>query len=292
MDGDVSGAGAVPARASDAGPLRATAAMLSHVGCVRSSNEDSVIYSVPADAGPSAAHGALMLVADGMGGHAAGEVASQIAAQSIHHLFYRQLQDVPAALAEGFAAANHAIRQRSKSDPQCAGMGTTCTAIVLRDGHFWLGHVGDSRAYLVRNGKVFRISEDDSLVAEMVRRGNLTEEEARTFPDRNVILRALGIEDEVKPMIWHEGLPAKVGDVVVLCTDGLSDLVDDNFIRDIAGWLAPYEACQAFIDAALQAGASDNVSVGVMAVSRDDDKARIGRRTSPIDSSLLKREPT
>jgi protein phosphatase len=283
MDGDMSAAAIVPALASDHGELQASAAMLSHVGCVRSSNEDAVIYTMPARNGPSVAHGVFALVADGMGGHAAGEVASQIAAQTIHHLFYRQLQQVPDALAEGFAAANLAIHERSQSDPQCAGMGTTCTAVVLRDDRIWLGHVGDSRAYLIRNTKIYRISEDHSLVAELVRRGDLTEQEARSFPQRNVILRALGIEPSVEPTIWREGLPAQAGDVLVVCTDGLSDLVDEEFIRDTATSLPPFEACQAFIQAALDAGAPDNVSVGVVALDAAGERKQVGRDTAQIE---------
>ena len=280
MDGDALAAGAMGP--GETVPLVVGAAMLSHVGCVRSQNEDSVVFSVPPENAASAAFGALVLVADGMGGHAAGEVASQIAARGIHYLFYRELKDVPDALAEGFAAANQAIQERGESDPACAGMGTTCTTVVLRDGSFWLGHIGDSRAYLVRGSKIYRISEDDSLVAELVRRGDLTEEEAKRFPDRNVILRALGIEPVVQPMIWREGLPAKPDDVVIVCSDGLSDLVDDETIRETVRRLPPFEACQALIECALARGAPDNVSVGVMAVSRRAVRPRTGRATADI----------
>src|SRR5262249_25864695 len=157
--------------------MRATVAMLSHRGCVRDSNEDYVLYSVPEVGTPDAARGALALVADGMGGHAAGEVASQMAALTVHFEFYRESRPVGEARADGCASANREIHERAKSDPACAGMGTTCTAIVLRDDHFWLGHVGDSRAYLLRNGKIYKISEDHSLAAELVRRGDLTESE-------------------------------------------------------------------------------------------------------------------
>ena len=249
--------------------LRVQAAMLSHRGCVREENEDRVLYSVPDEGSPDAAQGALALVADGMGGHAVGEVASSIAAQTVHYLYYRHARPAPEALREAFAAANHAIHERGRSDPACAGMGTTCTAVAIRDDHIWLGHVGDSRAYLIRKRKLFRISEDHSLVAELVRRGTLSESEARSFPDRNVILRALGIKGEVEPVVWHEGLPAKAGDVLVLCSDGLSDVLEDEKIRDLTVDRPPFEACQALLDAALKANASDNVSVGVIALSRD-----------------------
>jgi protein phosphatase len=292
VDAEVPLANLTSEPASGNARLQVSAAMLSHVGCVRSSNEDCVIYSVPDESGPGGAHGVLALVADGMGGHAAGEVASQIATQTIHYLFYRQLQPVPEALAEGIAAANLAIHERGQNDPDCAGMGTTCTAIVLRDNQIWLGHVGDSRAYLVRKGKIYRISEDHSLVSELVRQGKLTELEAKRSPDRNIILRALGIEAEVEPTIWREGLPAKPGDVVVICSDGLSDVVEEEVIRDTASTLSPFEACEALIRAALDADAPDNVSVGVIALGAASTHARIGRTTLPIDPAGLSREAT
>lgn len=246
--------------------LRVRGAMLSHPGLARSSNEDSVIYSVPEAGSSQAGLGVLALIADGMGGHAHGEVASQIAAQTVHYLFYRRGQPVPAALAEGFAAANFAIHERSESDPACAGMGTTCTAIAVRDDQIWLGHVGDSRAYLIRDGEILLISKDDSVVAEMVRQGKLTEVEAQDFPDRHVLLRALGIASQVETTIWQEPLQARDGDILVLCSDGLTDVVKDEIIHQTAAAMAPYDACEALIQHALDAGGPDNVSVGVLAI--------------------------
>jgi protein phosphatase len=272
-----------PAPAERGVRLCASVAMLSHVGCVREANEDYVLYSAPEDGAPDAAFGALAVVADGMGGHAAGEVASRMAALTVHGEFYQEARPVPAALAEGFAAANRAIHEQAKADPQCAGMGTTCTAVAVRDDCIWLGHVGDSRAYLIRKKKLYRISEDHSLVAELVRRGSLTESEAKTFPDRNVILRALGIEPTVEPTVWREGLPAKPGDVVVICSDGLSDVVEEDAIRDIAGSRTPFEACEALIQSALSANASDNVSVGVIAIEKAARRGqKVGRSTAQI----------
>lgn len=266
--------------------LRVRVAMLSHPGRARSSNEDSVLYSAPEEGSKQAALGVLALVADGMGGHAHGEVASQMAAQSVHYLFYRGDQAVPAALAEGFAAANFAIHERSRSEPACAGMGTTCTAVVIRDDRIWLGHVGDSRAYLIRDGEIRPISEDHSLVAELVRQGKLSEAEAQDFPDRHVLMRALGIAPQVEPTIWQEGLPAQDGDVVVLCSDGLTDVVDKETICRTAARMPPYEACEALIQQALDAGGPDNVSVGVLVVgaTAQSEPDRVGRATLPLDA--------
>ncbi len=272
---------AVPGRTAE--PLHVSGAMLSHPGLVRALNEDSVIYRLPNDNDPDAALGVLALVADGMGGHAAGEVASEIAAQCLHYLFYRRAQPVPDALAEGFAAANLAIHERSKADPDCAGMGTTCTALVLRDTCAWLGHVGDSRAYLIRDDAIRQISDDHSLVAELVRKGALTEAQAKEFPDRNVILRALGTQPTVEPTIWPEGLPLHPGDIFILCSDGLSDLVDDETIHRLASAQPPFEACEALIQAALAGGGHDNISAGVIRVAAasppaEEDATRTTRR--------------
>ena len=260
--------------------LRVRGAMLSHPGLARSSNEDSVIYSVPEEGSTEAALGVLAMIADGMGGHAHGEVASQMATQTVHYLFYRRSQPVPAALAEGFAAANFAIHERSQTDPDCSGMGTTCTAVAVRDDQIWLGHVGDSRAYLIRDGEIHPISQDDSLVAEMVRQGKLTEDEARDFPDRHVLLRALGIAPQAEPTIWQEALPARDGDILVLCSDGLTDVVRDEIIHQTATAMPPYEACEALIQQALSAGGPDNVSVGVLVIGGAASEANRGNRAT------------
>ncbi len=247
--------------------LRLTGAMLSHQGCVRTNNEDVVCYELPHGNDALATHGALAIVADGMGGEAAGEVASRLAADAIRDHFYAAERSIPEALAAGIAAANEAIYHHSQANPECAGMGTTCTVIAMRDDHLYLGHVGDSRAYILRARELHQISVDHSLVAAMVRDGTLTREEAAVSPDRNIILQALGTNPTVEPLVWNEGMPLHVADVVVLCSDGLSDLVQDDEIARAVGERSPYEACEALIDAALAAGGHDNVSVGVFVVS-------------------------
>jgi serine/threonine protein phosphatase PrpC len=247
-------------------PLRIAGAMRSHVGLVREGNEDSVAYILPADGDPMARRGALALVADGMGGHAAGEVASRLAAETVCSLFYQLKSPIPQTLSECLAAANSAVRSCAEANPDFAGMGTTCTIMAFSGDRAFLGHVGDSRAYLLRGAKVLQISEDQSLVAMLVREGRLTADQARTHPDRNVIISALGIAPEVDAQIWRDGMKLKEGDVIILCSDGLSDLVDENGLAEIAGGRPPAEACDALIEAALAGGGHDNVSVGVFAV--------------------------
>ncbi len=266
------------------GSLSVSGAMLTHPGLVRQNNEDVVAYVLP-DAGEAAAvRGALALVADGMGGHAAGEVASAIAADTIRRLYYARDGAPGDVLQAAFAAANEAIYRRGMADPACAGMGTTCTVLAWRDGAAFLAHIGDSRAYLLRDGRLQQISEDHSLVAQLVRDGALTEEQAAKSPQRHVILRALGTEPIAAPAVWSQGMPLCPGDVFVLCSDGLSDLVDDGTIGGIVGRLAPPEACEALIEAALAAGGRDNVSVGVFAVTatRPRSEDEVTTRPRPL----------
>jgi protein phosphatase len=242
--------------------------MLSHPGCVREANEDAVAYVLPSAADPAGNHGMLALVADGMGGHAAGEVASRIAADTVVRLYYQLGGSPPDVLAACLAEANRLIRERSEAEAACAGMGTTCTALAVRDDTAFLAHIGDSRAYLLRDRRLRQISEDHSLVAQLVRDGAITEEEAVRSPQRNVIVRALGLEPSVKPYISRKGVPLQAGDALVLCSDGLSDLVDDETIAATVAGLVPAVACQELLDRALAASGTDNISVGVFAVVR------------------------
>lgn len=248
------------------GSLSVTVAMLTHPGLVRPNNED-VVACVVLPAGESAAaRGVLVLVADGMGGHAAGEVAAAIAADTVRRICYELHGSPDVVLKVAFAAANEAIWRRSAADPACAGMGTTCTALALYEDAAFLAHIGDSRAYLLRGSRLRQISEDHSLVAQRVRDGRLTPEQAAKSPQRHIILRALGIEPVAEPAVWPQGLPLRPGDVFVLCSDGLSELVDDTAISALIGRLAPSEACAALVGAALAAGGIDNVSVAVLAI--------------------------
>lgn len=243
--------------------LHPQGAMRTDNGVVRTHNEDCVTFVTPQPGDPAAARGSLMLVADGMGGHAAGEVASEIAAETVRRVYYELTGPIPHVLASAFAAANCAIRDWAEANPQCKGMGTTCTTLAVHDDEAWLAHVGDSRAYLLRDGVMTQLSDDQTLVAQMVREGQLTPEQAKHSPVSNVILQALGANGDVTPDVWTEPLKLASEDVLVLCSDGLSGVVSDATIAERAGSLPPDEACEALIAAAHAAGAPDNVSVGV-----------------------------
>lgn len=267
--------------AQPASPVRLhfDAAMLTDVGAVRTLNEDVIVYATGPESEGTPDRGALALVADGMGGHAAGEVASALAAEIVRRAFYEVDGPVPVVLESAFSAANRAILDWAAAHPECAGMGTTCTALALRDNAAWLAHIGDSRAYLLRDGSLQQLSDDQTLVAGLVREGKLTKEEAAHSPVSNVIVQALGMGPDIAPVIWNDPLTLVAGDILILCSDGLSGMVSDAVIADLAGRSPASEACQALVDAALAAGGQDNVSVGVLRVTDKEPASASGPTT-------------
>jgi serine/threonine protein phosphatase PrpC len=233
------------------------------VGRVRTNNEDSLLVESP-----------LFAVADGMGGPAAGEVASAIAVATLKAAFATDhSRDV---LAEAVRRANEAIFDRAREDPALRGMGTTLTAVALvdEDGDDVLAvvNVGDSRAYRMRDGELERLTDDHSLVEEMVRTGRLTADEASIHPQRHILTRALGVQPSVEVDCF--GVTPFAGDRYLLASDGLMNEVSD---RDIAGILRrhadPDDAAQELVHLAKDNGGSDNVSVVVVDVVDDDDRA-------------------
>jgi protein phosphatase len=247
--------------------LRVSGAMLSHVGRVRSFNEDCVVFVAPGERTPEMEIGFLALVADGMGGHAAGEVASALAAETIRRGVYARRASPSQALREAFAAANDAILAHSAANPETRGMGTTCTAFLVQKALLWLAHVGDSRAYIMRGCRLHQLSEDQTLHARLIRDGSLTVEEAAVTPGGNILLQALGASERVTPQLWSHGLALRAGDRLLLCSDGLYAHLDDAAIAAaLRTGREPEEPCRTLIEGALADGGSDNVSVGVFFV--------------------------
>jgi protein phosphatase len=247
--------------AAASSPLLISGAMLSDVGCRRESNEDAVVYHLDDGAGEL-----LAIVADGMGGHLAGEVASQLAVETLSRLYLAGDGAPPGLLADCMASANRAIYDKAIADPSCAGMGTTCTALAIRDGVAFLAHIGDSRAYLWRHGTLHQMSDDQTVVAAMVRDGTLTEAEAAYHPAKSMLLQALGTHPQCDPTIWVHGFPVAPGDRWVLCSDGLYDVLAHSIIAQAVAAHPPIEACRVLIRKTLAAGAPDNVSVGVFSI--------------------------
>ena len=259
-------------------------AMLSNAGMARSTNEDRAAYVIPNAHDARYMHGSLAIVADGMGGHAAGEVASAIAVEVIARKYYETEGAAGEALEAGLQVANAAIYEAAAERADLSGMGTTCTALAIRDGMAYWAHVGDSRLYLLRDSTLQQLSEDQTLVMDLVRSGAITVEQARLSPEKNIILRALGTRPSVEIEVRRDGLPLQAGDCLLLCSDGLTDLVDDEAIRRILSTNSPIDACEELIRWALHQGGDDNVTVGVFALS--DEVPASGESIAETRSAL------
>jgi protein phosphatase len=254
--------------------VKLSAGAFSDPGRVRDNNEDAHVVDQRL---------ALFAVADGMGGHVAGEVASWTAIEALR-----------AAIANGKAinaavdAANNAVIEKANADPQLSGMGTTMTAAVAAGGHrLLIGHVGDSRGYALHDGTLHRLTDDHSLVGELVREGRLTPEQADAHPQRAIVTRALGLEPDIDVDVYTVDVAA--GDRVVLCSDGLTDMVRERDIeRILRAETDPQRASEALVDAANAAGGVDNITVVVLGVDEvDDDPA-----ADPVALAVAEPAPT
>ncbi len=240
------------------------------VGCQRDHNEDRIEFFEPDDPLVRGAKGAFAIVADGMGGHLAGGLASGLAVEVARRAYYQEQGLGRDALQIALEQANREIYALSITDEAYHGMGTTCTALVLGDTHAYCAHVGDSRLYRVRDGQICLMTEDHSLVREMVKAGILSPEQARSHPNRNVISRALGVRPSVELFTWPEPVELLDGDTFVLCSDGLHDPVSEDEIRAACAAADPAAACRMLVDLAKQRGGYDNISVGVIRVVGED----------------------
>jgi protein phosphatase len=247
-------------------PFEIDASVQTDKGCVREINEDSGRMVRPADPALLAAKGTLVVVADGMGGHSAGEVASQMAADVVGRVYYEAREEPGKALRHAVEEANRRIHAAAAEDASKQGMGTTCTALALCGGRAFAAHVGDSRLYMLRDGQLYQLSEDHSAVNEMVKLGILTKEQARTHEDKNVILRALGTTPEVEVSVI-EPFRVRAGDRYLLCSDGLHDLVLEDEIASVLTELTDIHAAgERLIATAKERGGHDNITVGIIAI--------------------------
>ena len=252
------------------------ASMLTDTGLVRSHNEDSVfIFDSSQQTESSSISYGFYIVADGMGGHRAGEVASQKAIQIIKsklldNIDYILNADINTQIREAFEKANSEIYNASQNSPLLSGMGTTATLGLRKSDRLYIGHVGDSRAYLIRNGEIIRITRDHSLVESLIKSGFITEEESRVHPDRNVITRALGtsinvIVDSYKDYTGDDSIQLNRNDRVLFCTDGLINEVNENEILEIIQQAPDVStACQNLVESANNRGGNDNITVIVV----------------------------
>ena len=241
--------------------MRVEAGVATDIGRVRERNEDSFLVEPP-----------LYAVADGMGGHRGGGVASELALEKIEELF----RGGKSSLAEMMHAANRAVFERSMADRKVMGMGTTLTAATVDDEGVHLAHVGDSRAYLLRAGAFRQLTEDHTLVNRMVKAGEITREEAEVHPHRNVVTRSIGTEPEVE--VDQDDVAVIDGDRFLLCSDGLTGTVNEPQIQAILETTPkPQEAADRLIKAANRAGGIDNITVVVLDIHEGDATDLEGR---------------
>jgi PPM family protein phosphatase len=249
--------------------MKIEAAGLTHVGMKRNHNEDSL--------GLLPDH-QLFLVADGMGGHASGEVASRMCVETIASFFKMTARDENATwpykeeknlrfdenrLVAGIKWSNRRIYEAQFQNPKYKGMGTTVVTAFFTSNGAYLGHVGDSRGYRIRDGEIEQITEDHSLLNDYIKANKLTPEEIEHFPHKNVIVRALGMKELVQVDVNR--LDPKVGDKYLLCSDGVNGMITDPAILDIVNNETDLDvACQKLIDAANEAGGTDNSTVSLI----------------------------
>ncbi len=255
--------------------VRLAAAGWTDKGRVRPTNEDAFFVGVDGNGyGP-----AVCIVADGMGGCNAGEVASKLTVETVAAGVGEWLatateeadgspglalvEDAPEALATAVLAANRKVYELGKLEPSYTGMGTTVTAALLAADHVSLAHVGDSRAFRIRGGAAEQITIDHSVVAELMRNGALTEAEAESHPHRNVLTRALGTDPVLAVDLWQEKLVP--GDIILLCSDGVTRHLDRTDLARLAGsGMEPGKAAKAIVDLANSRGGSDNLTAVVI----------------------------
>jgi protein phosphatase len=236
--------------------MKIVSAVATDVGRAREANEDAYLADDP-----------LFVLADGMGGHVAGEVASATAIETIQEQWDGSAD--PNTLTRMIEEANRAIFAKAEGDSELHGMGTTCTAVLLDSSTAHVAHVGDSRAYLLRQGELTQVTEDHTVVGRMAREGKISPEEAARHPHRNIITRALGIEPEVEVDTWE--LELVEGDRLLICSDGLNDMVDDADIeRILSDQDDDHQVVRSLVDAANEGGGDDNITVIVLHAVADD----------------------
>jgi serine/threonine protein phosphatase PrpC len=235
----------------------------SDIGLARQTNQDAYRYEAFGSSQWAGGSVYLWAVADGLGGYRAGEVASNLALETVVEAVGKAVetgQPLDVALEQAMIIANQRVVRQGLSDPACLGMGTTVTVTVASGGLLQIGHVGDSRAYILRGGRLEQLTRDHSLVAELVRNGDLTEEQAQVHPQRNILTQAFGSDLRVKADISTR--PLQNGDIILLCTDGLTSAVPPAEIEETLTKASSLdEACEKLVALANDRGGHDNVTV-------------------------------
>jgi serine/threonine protein phosphatase PrpC/LysM repeat protein len=264
------------------------------VGRVRQANEDYLGYF-------NTLNGHVFVVCDGMGGHLGGATAAQMAVNSVRSFFEHRFYDFPReAMRQALLYANGQIHAAAQQDPQLRGMGTTCVLVLFRKGEVWYAHVGDSRIYRFGNGRLERLTRDHSYVQQLMDQGLLTEAEAENHPRRNELTRALGTAREVIVDVTSQPLIPGFGDVLLLCTDGLTGLLSDETIRlELAGGGSVQQRAVRLVERANETGGYDNITVQLIQFETQAVAAANSVLSSPVRDTQIqapvpppvKREP-
>ena len=259
------------------------------LGRVRDNNEDKFDFFEPEDPSVLATKGCFYAVADGMGGHSAGQIACELALKTVISSYYdNPSADTEASLRSAVIEANSVIYETAQSVPDRQGMGTTLTAVIVREDRMTVAQVGDSRAYLLRSRKISQLTEDHSGVAEQVRLGTMTLAEAQVSPFRNIITRSIGTSAVVEPDLFTQ--PLQVGDTLVLCSDGLSGHLEPQEIETITEQHSPSAAALSLVEAANERGGRDNITALVLSVRALTPYSAVGGQAEGSVSEAGKEE--
>lgn len=273
----------IPTKEINKSHLSVTASVQTDAGCVREANEDNGRHITPFAPETQNYRGTLTIVADGMGGHSSGEVASEMAVELVSRFYYEDESNASSdALKYAIEQASSQIYEISITDEKYFGMGTTIVALVLLNNTAFAAHVGDSRLYRLRRGEMECLTTDHSQVMEMVKQGIISMAEAHNHDDKNIILRAVGTQPTVEVEV-SKPFYVEARDEFLLCSDGLCDMVDDTEMREV--WLGAddiHAAGEQLIDLAKTRGGHDNITVGIVRVAAANEvetsrKARVTR---------------
>jgi serine/threonine protein phosphatase PrpC len=247
-------------------------ACLTDVGRQRENNEDSCLYWEPQDEADFLRKGRLAVIADGMGGYEGGQEASRLAVETVREVYDEGFQKDPqSTLVKAFASAHERIQNYAETHPELRGMGTTCTALVVRGHELYFAHVGDSRLYLIRGLVLSRLTRDHSYVGRLVENGIVRAEDAESHPQRHILTAALGSGNEVAADVSQHAVPLQPSDTLVLCTDGLWSVVNEREIATAVNEFDPEQCCRALVNKALERGGPDNITVQVIRVGAETD---------------------
>lgn len=251
--------------------------VLSDRGNIRVNNEDMGLFFRIADESIGSEKGSLLIVADGMGGHQAGEVASKLATEMVTQEYFKNSNhsSVEKNLSKAFVAANKKIFDLASSQKKYFGMGTTCTALIILEEDIYYAHVGDSRAYIWKNNSIKRITEDHTYVQELIRQGEISISEASTHPKRNILTNAMGTKPDVRVDSNRHNDLFELSDRLLLCSDGLYEYIQDEELAQILSLGSIQEAATTMVQEAKKRGGHDNITVLIAERIKNEDETSL-----------------